>query len=260
MAPKGQVAKQIAVEENIPDNLEAHLDVKDPNIRPAVTSPEWNDFVLSHLLEEEYAEDKNGKKHPTTDGLRRVAEELFGELFLDTDTTQSPSSENGMVATARCIIETTEGNLRHVKEIADATPDNTDFPFSKFLTAIAGTRAEGRALRKFLRLRKVVTAEEIGSTSVDTEKKAVLTQVNVLKKMGEQYDINIWAFINKYLKEKWGNKVFNYINEVPYDFMLEPILANIQKYQQEDKDGNMVQVPEELKGYDANFIQDRWKS
>lgn len=259
MSPKGKTKE-------LPDQVETHINEmsdlilgkeKEP---PTITSPEWNDYVLSHLIEEEWREDKSGKKNPTTDGLRRVADLLFGEVYIDTDTTQSPSAENGMVATARCIIETTEGKLRHVKEVADATPENADFPYSKYLTAIAGTRAEGRALRKFLRLRKVVTAEEVGSDVPETEKKAVITQVNVLKKMGEQYDINIWAFINKYLKEKWGNKVFNYINEVPYDFMLEPILSNIQKYQQKDKDGNMIQVPVELKGYDPNFIQERWKS
>ena len=264
MSPKGKTKE-------LPDQVEAHINEmsdlilgkeKEP---PTITSPEWNDYVLSHLIDEEWREDKNGKKNPTTDGLTRVAELLFGELNIIGKIVQSPSPENGMIATAECRIERHPHdigqNFRAVVEMADATPENNaTFPYCQYMTAMAGTRAQGRAIRKFLRLRKVVTAEEVGSEVPETEKKVVMTQVNILKNFGEKYNINIWAFVNKQLKEKYPNKVFNYLNEVPYDFMVDTVLDRIQVYQQKDKEGNMMVVPVELQGYDPNFIQERWKT
>lgn len=251
----------VTMPKQLSDNIVAH--VEEPKTNPTPTSPEWNEFVLSHLTDEELSE-KDGKKHPTTDGLRRVAEVLFGDIQIIVTPHQSPSTENGMVATAVCLIETQKDagwvGYRKIQEIADASPENTDFPYSKFLTAIAGTRAEGRALRKFLRLRKVVTAEEVGSQSVDTTERMNPTQLNILKTLGERYNVNVWKFVTSLLAEKEPNKVYNYLNEVQKDFVIERILPELNKFQGKDKDGNMVQVPEDLKGYDSNFVVERWKS
>lgn len=247
-----------AKKEEVPDSIVAH--VESPKEKPTPTSPEWNDFVLSHLTDEEFSE-KDGKKYPTTDGLRRAAELLICELAISTRIVQAPSSENGMIAACECTVS--NGMFvgsKSVTEVADASPENTDFPYSKFLTAIAGTRAEGRALRKFLRLRKVVTAEEVGSQSVDTTERMSPTQLNILKTLGERYNVNVWKFVTSLLAEKEPNKVYNYLNEVQKDFVIERILPELNKFQGKDKDGNMVQVGEEFKGYDSNFVVERWKS
>jgi hypothetical protein len=244
-----------AKKEEVPDSIIAH--VEEPKTNPTPTSPEWNEFVLSQLTEEEFSE-KDGKRYPTTDGLRRMVDVLCNEtVSIDTRIIQAPGNHNGMVAACECYV-TALGKV--VREVADASPENTDFPYSKFLTAIAGTRAEGRALRKFLRLRKVVTAEEVGSQSVDTTERMNPTQLNILKTLGERYNVNVWKFVTSLLAEREPNKVYNYLNEVQKDFVIERILPELNKFQGKDKDGNMVQVPEDLKGYDSNFVVERWKS
>ena len=167
-----------------------------------------------------------------------------------------------MVAACECIVSSNEqfNGYKSVTEVADASPENTDFPYSKFLTAIAGTRAEGRALRKFLRLRKVVTAEEVGSGAAPTAEGMKQNQAKMLATLGERFNLNIWKFVADLLKKSEPNKVYNYLNEISYDFTVGTILPEIQKFQQKDKEGNIIKVPEELMGYQNNLLEERWKS
>jgi hypothetical protein len=229
--------------------------------KPTPSSPEWNDYVLSLLTEEEWGE-KGGKKHPITDGLRRVADLLYPDVDLETSVVQAPGSHNGYVAVCECLISYENGpDYRRVREVADASPDNNEqYPFSLYHTAVAGTRAEGRALRKFLRLRKIVTLEEVSGETENNADKMNETQLKILATLGERFNVNVWKFVTTKMKEKEPNKIYNYLNEIPKDRVLDVILPELNKFQSKDASGNMVQVPADLAGYDSNFVTERWKS
>lgn len=263
MSPKKrQIPEELEDDAVLADNVVAHTETKLDT--PSMQSPEWNDYVLSLLADDEYSE-KDGKKYPTTDGLRRVTEFLLGEINIETTLVQAPSEVNGMVAACECgITLLTEVGmlLKGVKEVADAHYKNTDFPYSKHLSAVAATRAEGRALRKLLRLRKIITAEEANSEGsvVDVSQKMNYGQVKLIDGMCSRFDIDGWKFVADLLKKKEPNKKYNLFNEVPYDFTVEVIMPEIQKFQQKDKDGNQIQPSEDIKGYDSNLLSERWRS
>lgn len=243
------------VKKEVPDEVEAH--VISSVEKPKPSDPEWNSYVLSLLTEEELVEGK----YPTTDGLRRVAEILMGEMNIDVKTTQSPGSHNGMVATAECLIELLT-IPKYIREVADATPENTEFPYSRHLTAVAGTRAEGRALRKFLRLRKIITAEEANTegAQIDASQKMNQGQAKMIDFMAKKFNFDGWKLVNHLLAEREPNKKYNSLNEISYDFTVSTIMPECQKFQQKDKEGNLNQVPAEFEGYDSNLLNERWKS
>jgi hypothetical protein len=76
---------------------------------------------------------------------------------------QPAELQNKNRATVKCTISYWNKALQvscSISEVADASDLNTEFPYSLYPTATAATVAEGRALRKTLRL-KTVAKEEI---------------------------------------------------------------------------------------------------
>ena len=130
--------------------------------RPKTTDPEWNDYVLSLFDKSEMYDGR-----PLCHGLRRVAELLFGNIMVSRPVKVFPPQDDNGVGRATVIWEIVFENGSTFSDVADCWEGNTDDTFCAFNTATAATRAEGRALRKALRLR-VVAAEEV--TKKDTAK------------------------------------------------------------------------------------------
>ena len=132
---------------------------------PNVTDPEWNDYVLSLFVNSEMYDGR-----PLCAGLRRVAELLLGRIVSSRPTQVFPPSGGDEIGRATVIWES-------------VFEDDT---FCVFNTATAATRAEGRALRKALRL-KTVAAEEMTSKNTASIVKSI-SQTKRVETEGEYDD------------------------------------------------------------------------
>ena len=127
---------------------------------PSMTSPEWHKYVLT-LFEESEMIDGN----PLVAGLRRVAETVLGPIVYSGPTQVFPSTMDDHHGRATVVFSVEfESGVRY-SDVPDCWEGNTDDMFCAYAVATASTRAEGRALRKALRM-KGVAAEEI--TKKDT--------------------------------------------------------------------------------------------
>jgi hypothetical protein len=127
---------------------------------PDINGTGWHDYVMSQFAEGELEDGK----YPNLFGLRRVAEVLLGPVIQSGPThIVAPSSET-TPGRATCVYTVVfdwnnSGTERAFSAVGGAYPGNTDDTYAIFPEAIAEARAEGRALRKALKLR-VIAAEE----------------------------------------------------------------------------------------------------
>lgn len=208
---------------------------------------EWNDYVLGLLQDDEKI-----KGNPTTDGLRRIFETALNCVIVDSTSqvVQSPDVHNEKRATVVHYIEyimlneEPTVNKRKVNGAADVYWGNCDKIYRNHPVAVAETRAEGRALRRGLRLRKVVAAEEIAENIEDdvdgaTVGKISQNQKNFIDVLSKRLDINTPNLIQD----------MNYdINNLLHDEAVS-IIRKLSEYQQKTQE-----IPEQVKGY----VQD-WK-
>lgn len=123
------------------------------------TDADWVDYVLDHLSDRELSQG-----NPTTDGLRRVAEKIFGRIVVsDTEILEVPTKPLTGKATAkhRLVFERYDGGGHlEVSACVDVLGEKLPSPYNQHLIATACTRAEGKALRRALKIR-IQTAEEM---------------------------------------------------------------------------------------------------
>jgi len=128
---------------------------------PDTTSPEWHDYVMSKFADSELIE-INDKKYPNCYGLRRVTRLLMGEIIasrpIEVANVQNPTPRT--VVRYEVTVETTNGQLVTIGDVAGVSAVNTDDLFLGYPDETAATRAEGRCLRKLLML-NCVAAEEL---------------------------------------------------------------------------------------------------
>jgi hypothetical protein len=219
---------------------------------PRVVSPkdmEWTDHVLSLLNDDEKI-----SGNPTTDGLRRIFETVLNCTVIDASPTvvQSPDLANERRATVvysmsyvlndESVAE--EIKYRTVSAAADVYWGNCDKIFRNHPVAVAETRAEGRALRKALKLRKVVTADEIAKDVVDHSEDNNNTinssQLNFFDVFGKRLNINI--------KKLLDNLAINSSNiyNISYDDAVKTI-TTLSSYQQSND------IPQDVIGYDPGW-------
>ena len=149
------------VELQTPSNTDTKVkDVIMDESAPSITSPEWNDYILELFADNELFDGR-----PTCAGLRRVSELVLGQVVSSKPTQVFPPSGGNEVGRATVVWEVIFSDGSVFSDVADSWEGNTDDMFCVFNTATAATRAEGRALRKALRLR-TVAAEEM--TKKDT--------------------------------------------------------------------------------------------
>ena len=137
------------------------IDVVDDGA-PSVTDPGWNDYVMSKFIDKELYDG-----NPLVHGLRRVAELVIGPIVRSGPTQVFPPQRDDHHGRATVVFAVEFENGMTYSEVADCWEGNTDDMFCAYAIATASTRAEGRALRKALRIR-AVAAEEM--TKKDTAK------------------------------------------------------------------------------------------
>lgn len=177
---KGKANLVTAVLERVEEKSEKSQEVVDvkekevDNKRPAITSPEWQDFLMGEFRQEEMLDG-----YPTVYGLRRLVMSLLGQITFSAPVKLESLLTESSPGRAYCNYEV-RVRLRHGEELvfgaaAGAFSGNTDDVYSVFPEAIAEVRAEARALRKALNL-KTVSADEL--TKKDTKE--------VVKKLAEK--------------------------------------------------------------------------
>jgi hypothetical protein len=211
------------------------------------TDPDWTEYVLSKLSPDELSPEGR----PTCDGLRRVAELVLGATInSNVRIVQAPSPENAMTAVAE--FSYTYESIHTNREVtftaaADCNSGNTDGMFSKFATAMAETRAEGRALRKALRLRRIITAEEPSALFHDVDLsnggKSTEMQHSFIKTLCERNDINIDAYLGSSKSFKWDGKLEN----IPHKSAVL-IIAHLNELQRDRS-----KIDPKFKGYDSDW-------
>lgn len=148
-------------------------------------NPKWVEFILDKLEAREMIDGA-----PTTDGLRRVTEEVFGQIIgSETEILEIPSTN--LKETIRCTAKHTLTIMRYdspssvrthmfmgggstsgaikVSACVDVLAENLPSPYNKHLVATACTRAEGKALRRALKIRIITAEEQQNSTEVVDE-------------------------------------------------------------------------------------------
>ena len=232
-------------EENVEIFGEVVLDDEGPQVHiPAPFEPEWDDYVLSHFQPNEFF-----NNNPTVDGLRRVAEKLVGPIMQsNTQVSSAPSITNPYATVIVEIAFSTEEGLKRFSGAADASDNNVNPPYNKFLTAMAETRAEGRALRRALKL-KVVAAEElidipeqpVVAPVADKTDLITANQINFLDMICRRTNINMQKLVNK------QHPSVNNINMLTHTESLE-VQKVLSSYQQ-----SIDTIPSDLIGYDSNW-------
>jgi hypothetical protein len=217
-----------------------------------ISDPGWSDYVISQLMEDEKI-----AGNPTTDGLRRIFETVLNCKILAATSrvVQAPEPSNEKRATVCHSItyrlnpdevDTNGIYMVTVDGSADVYWGNCDKIFRNHPVAVAETRAEGRALRRALRLKKVV-AEELANNIEDnvdgvSANKISSNQINFIDVISKRLNINVKSLLQQ----------LDISCDSIYNIEHEQAVLCIQKlnfYQQ-----NIAEITENIMGY-----QDNWK-
>jgi len=209
---------------------------------------DWTDHVLGLL-----SEDEKISGNPTTDGLRRIFEKALNCRVLASvsNVVQTPEPNNEKRATVVHSItyflndgarDQPELNTVTINGAADVFWGNCDKVYRNYPVAVAETRAEGRALRRALKLRKVVAAEEIAAEVDDhpdqnTVSKISNNQINFIDVMSKRLNINVSKLL------EIGNLDKNNVYGLNHEDAIG-IIRQLSKYQQD-----MSGISEDLLGY-----------
>jgi hypothetical protein len=232
-------------------NTEVVTNPTEVNQKVGIGDIEWTDFVLHQLSDDEKI---NG--NPTTDGLRRVFEKVMNCSVIQSDSTvvQSPEPSNEKRASVVHSItwydlspETNEAcKVKTVSGAADVYWGNCDKVYRNHPVAVAETRAEGRALRRAMRLRKVVAAEELAENieddiSSDNVTKITNNQINFIDVLAKRLDINVPELLKTLSIDNTNIK-----NILHHDALT--VIRELSSYQQRTDD-----IPNNVKGYLNNW-------
>ena len=212
------------------------------NLKPSDKG--WTEYVLSLLTPQELIDGK-----PTCDGLRRVAEAVMGPIVGGiAKIVQAPSPQNNMTAAVEFTIRFDNGEVW--TSAADVNSNNCDPQFARFATSVAETRAEGRALRKALRLRKIITAEEPSDSYSENHMdngKSTPTQWNFIETLCERNDIGV----NKFLSEAKGFRWNGRLEDIPYK-SATLIISHLSEMQRD-----RTKIDPKFVGFDSEWKKDK---
>lgn len=209
------------IELQTPSNTDTKVkDVIMDENAPSMTDPEWNDYVLGLFDKSELYDGR-----PLCAGLRRISELILGRIVSSRPTQVFPPSSGEEIGRATVIWEVVFADGSVFSDVADCWEGNTDDTFCVFNTATAATRAEGRALRKALRLR-TVAAEEMTSKNTASIVKSISqakrvetegeyddsyrmsdAQANFIDAKCNQLNLNVTEFFDKAFSIKVSRKV-----------------------------------------------------
>jgi hypothetical protein len=208
---------------------------------PHPASPEWSDYVLKQFEEDEVIDG-----NPSVDGLRRVTKKIIGEIVGSRcRVIQCPNPQNDYSSTVEheITIEKDNGGILVYNETADVTVMNCDPEFRRFASSTASTRAEARALRKALGLRKVVAAEEVTEVAPeDPNNPGMITpnQVNFMLQLCRRCNINFMKYINL------GKTKYDNASKIPYATAIK-MVGHLSDFQR-----NPEKIPEAIKGWEES--------
>ena len=143
----------------VPDTKEENTNTD--SVAPRVTDPMWTSYVMK-----QFATDELEGENPRVEGLRRVAELLVGEIIEErSELLSAPNMDNGFraICKASVLFETMNGTMKRFEGMADAYEGNLTPDFAIYLVTMAETRAKGRCFKNALKLKRVVSAEEMRS-------------------------------------------------------------------------------------------------
>jgi hypothetical protein len=246
------MVKNTKKEENIKEDLKEETTNEIPKKVVTPNDLEWTDHVLSLL-----SDDEKISGNPTTDGLRRVFEIALNCDIIEaiTEIVQAPTPENEKRATATHTIryvlkreasDTEDVKYRAVTGAADVFWGNCDKIYRNYPVAVAETRAEGRALRRALKLRKVVAAEEVTKDIEDypdanSVSKITNNQINFIDVMAKRLNINVTKLLENNQYESKNIYTLGHEDAVT-------IVRLLSKYQQSIGD-----ISPELLGYNPEW-------
>jgi hypothetical protein len=213
---------------------------------------DWTDHVLGLL-----SDDEKISGNPTTDGLRRIFEKALNCRVLASvsDVVQTPEPNNEKRATVVHSItyilnegarEQPELNTVTINGAADVFWGNCDKVYRNYPVAVAETRAEGRALRRALKLRKVVAAEELAKDiedhpDQDSVTKITNNQINFIDVMAKRLNINVSKLLESNALE------FKNIYALSHDDAVT-VIRLLSKHQQ-----NVAGIPDDLLGFNNEW-------
>lgn len=145
------ILEQVELEEDFEveeSDLIEDISEKEGSQAPEFASPEWTDYILSLLTDDEKVKDS-----PRTEGLVRITRMLFDEVEFPNPQVHHVTPDYAAVTAAVLV------NGRQYVGSAEVHVENTDAPYNRYPLATAETRALGRAIKRFLCL-NVITAEE----------------------------------------------------------------------------------------------------
>ena len=229
------------VESVVEDEAEMMLEIE----RPKEYDPEWSEYLLDQLSDNELI---NGA--PTVDGLRRITEKCFGEIVESkSDIVETPTSQNNQRCTIRHTLTITK--YRNTQTISvdgcvDVLYHKTPYPFKDHLVATADTRAEGKALRRALKI-KVITAEELQNEDeqeiLSSDEVVNDQQILAINQLCKRINISVSSFVTgEYNTTKKINDLRNLEARL--------LISKLSEFQRTPKD-----IPKSYIGYD-----DDWKT
>ena len=239
--------------ESIKEDIEAEAN---EDKMPAYGSEKWHDYVMSKFHKTELFDG-----NPVCAGLRRVTEELLGTIVVSRPTQVFPATDSDGPGRATVVFEVVidwmdSGQLRTYSDVADVWHGNTDDLFCAHPVATASTRAEGRALRKALKV-KCLAAEELAKKDVASivrqtvqanqstdgewkEDDSISTpQINFIDAKCKQLNVNVMKFINM------GESSYETIEKVSKK-TASKMLGVLNEYQTDTKS-----IPDEVSGYES---------
>ena len=217
---------------------------------PPYNSREWSDYVMTKFDKSELIDG-----NPICAGLRRVSETMLGTVVESGPEQVFPSTDPNKPGRATVVYKVVfdwmnTGYFKTFREVADVWHGNTDDLFCAHPVATASTRAEGRALRKALKIR-ALAAEELAkkdivsivqATTADWNPEDTISnqQVTFVNNKCKQLDIDVRKFVNM------GSTKYESINDVTRNTD-QKMLRQLNEYQQQGS------IPERIQGYESDW-------
>jgi|TARA_A100000172_G_scaffold77394_1_gene61725 hypothetical protein len=204
-------------------------------------NPGWSEYVLDHLDDSEL---RDG--NPTVDGLRRVTEEVFGDIITSSSHIYNHDTSRGVCTIKHTlqIRKHSTGDIITVDGCVDVNRSNIPHPFNQHLVATADTRAEGKAIRRALKIR-VVTAEEMQNSDEDdllaAEENITDQQILAINQMCKRLDVNLEKAVKSSCAGAESVRAVSNLQG-------RMILSSLSEYQR-----NPSIIPEDVSGYDSNW-------
>ena len=242
------------------DSIQEENEIKEVEMTmPAYGSQEWNDYVMDKFDRRDLIDG-----NPTCAGLRRVAEDVLGDIVSSRPSQVFPSTDVDGPGRATVVFEVVinwmnSGELRTFADVADVWHGNTDDLFCAHPVATASTRAEGRALRKALKIRCLAAeeltrkkdVESIVRESVsagkptdgewDAEAGISAAQIRFMDTKCKQLNIDVVKFINM------GSESYKSVEDVKKK-TASKMLSILNEYQTKNKE-----TPDDIMGYDSSW-------